>query len=300
MTYLAPDAYEFPPVPIITLLTPVDMFEKTSLDQHLGVALGSIQSSHEPVLVFDNDIFVGVVSLTAVFFEKRLPRLTKTAHHLIPLPQLHTTDDLFVFIRTMLDTRLYALPVRDDDQLAGVLEVAKIFTWMVDQPAWFSLLEHTVQSKIPITVTKGALAGEVYRLLKSERLSRVVVVDGEGKMIGLVTRNDMRNTFLSPTPKQRFAAPVRGQRNSFDPMEKTMWENTPVQLMMKKEVYSFPQSTMQTMLRELITSDYNSAVILDKSGRPVGILSNRDILEGLWRLRPDDFRLGRHQRHKRH
>lgn len=272
------------------LLTSIDVFSRVEPSDPLTKAVSSVESSHEPIFVFDHNKYIGFTSLTKLIFDQRLPTRAKVAHHLVPVPKLTLKADLFTIVKAMLSTRLYALPIWQDNQVIGVIEAARIFSYFLSQPELFSQLSAQVKFKTPLTVTSHTPAGDIYDLLKHHGYSRLIVTNPDGKVIGLITRRNFRSVLLNPTPRQRYSS-RGGQPLSFDPANPITRRDKTANQIMETHVYCLKLTRIASLLKDLIESDYNSAVILDQHDNPVGILSNRDILEGIFTLRPANFGL---------
>ncbi|HUV39618.1 MAG TPA: CBS domain-containing protein, partial [Planctomycetota bacterium] len=53
-----------------------------------------------------------------------------------------------------------------------------------------------VMTKTPITVRKGSLAADAFKVLKSRRIDELPVVDRRGKLSGLVDVQDLLDTLM--------------------------------------------------------------------------------------------------------
>jgi predicted transcriptional regulator len=283
---IATQDIDLAPVPVDQLLSPIGIFRQIQASDNLTKVTENVQSSHEPILVYSHDQFVGVTSLTKLLFTSRMPYTAKAGKHLIPLPTL-TKDSLISEIaETMQSTRLYALPILDGDEPIGVLEASKIFTWLSSDAGWMDVIAKKIALRQPVIIPDSMRLSEVRDHLKKVRQSRAVIVDQNQKTIGIVTRNDLKDLYLSPSPRQRFSR-KNGIKISFDPKEKITRQDIQVSKVMTKNVNTHSPAPTKQLLRDLIASDFNSVVIIDKHDVPQHILSNRDIIEALSKLKPD-------------
>ncbi len=134
-----------------------------------------------------------------------------------------------------------------------------------------------MQSNV-ISVTPETSIEEVARLLHSNKISGVPVVDNENRIIGVVTELDIIFNEISREPGM-----VERLRTFFVP-EDYMKKR---QAMTAGEIMTTPPITAKryTPLRDLIQIITNSRIkrvfIVDEEGRPVGVVSRIDIIRGL-------------------
>ncbi len=124
------------------------------------------------------------------------------------------------------DHKISALPVVDmDENLEGILAESDVIEYsdrlhvvpMLDSSGWISpyenpgeiydykkgveLLEKTVVEKIMskkvVTVKLDTSSIEVAKIMKKKKINHVPVVDGKGKLCGIIAREDMINYLAS-------------------------------------------------------------------------------------------------------
>ncbi len=126
-------------------------------------------------------------------------------------------------------------------------------------------------------------------MLKEKGVSRLIVVDDEGSLAGIVSRSDLMHTLIKPTPKMRF--PKEGTHMGYYSYagEKKFRKDDPIRKYITSLVDTIPDSTSKVkILSHLINSEHNSIILVDSDKRPTGFLSIRDILQAITLLRPEE------------
>jgi CBS domain-containing protein len=124
---------------------------------------------------------------------------------------------------------------------------------------------------------------EVARLMLERRIGSVLVVDGEGRLVGIVTESD----FLKERgiPFSTFRAPVLlGRFLNGDQLERLLQEarTTKVEEIMTSPVHAVGlEAPLKEVLDLMLTYDINHVPVVDGEGRPVGIVSRFDLLRPL-------------------
>jgi CBS domain-containing protein len=125
--------------------------------------------------------------------------------------------------------------------------------------------------------------------MKEKDVSRIILIDNEGDLAGIVSRSDLMQAFIKPTPKMRF--PKEGTYIGFYSLagEKKFRQDAPALQYATALVSSIPQNTpMETVVSRLITSLHNSIVMVNKYNKPTGFLSTRDLLQAVSLFRPEE------------
>jgi len=141
---------------------------------HLSLVLSQVQSSHEPVFIMDNGKLEGIVYASYALFKKRFPLSTKASHAMRKVPKIKQETTLFEVARHMLSMDVYVLPVFGVyGDVLGVIKALDILDYVKEDSKMFKNLE------VDDIITKSAhdRVRDVYKSLKSDKSSRIVLVD---------------------------------------------------------------------------------------------------------------------------
>lgn len=124
----------------------------------------------------------------------------------------------------------------------------------------------------PITVRAGTNLGEARAVMERDDIRRVLVADGDGALVGVVSWGDVMEAWPSPFTMLE-PTEVREQ------MARVM-----VDEIMSTDVISVDPETSISEVANLMFEYQVGAVPVVDEGRVVGILTHSDILRGLVRI----------------
>ncbi len=280
--------------PVSDYMEPTDTVMRTSPSATLGSALNDRITTHESVLVFDeNDVFTGIVSPYKTLYNNRYPQDAKVQDTQFTPPRITQDMPVTKAIAHMMALRVYTLPVFDGQKAPdGVIRAKHIARSMIADDQWLDMIASAVTPSDPITIRDDALVKDVHSVLRIQNIARLIVVDSQGKVVGIITRSDLGDALLRPTPKQRFSqrsGTAPGQSMQAKQMmfvdEKQLRQDAPIKPYMSTRVFSQPAGTpMREILRTMMDKDYSSIVLLDEAYKPQGFISMRDVLKAIQQL----------------
>ncbi|MDS0857687.1 HPP family protein [Burkholderia pseudomultivorans] len=161
----------------------------------------------------------------------------------------------------------------DPDDLEALLRETEMqaYARTFGQLTCADLMTKNAVSVAPSTSVTAALT-----LLDRHRVKALPVVDGDGRLSGIVTRADLTRQLRRPTPLwQRLSARLP---------EAFGGQPASVATVMTREVASVPQTMPLTALVPLFThSGHHHIPVVDASRRLVGIITQTDLVTGLHR-----------------
>jgi len=161
----------------------------------------------------------------------------------------------------------------DPDDLETLLRETEMqaYTRTFGQLKCADLMTKNAIEVAPSTSVKAALT-----LLDRHRVKALPVVDGGGRLIGIVTRADLTRQLCRPTPLwQRLSARLP---QSFG------GQPASVASVMTRDVAFVPETMPITVLVPLFThSGHHHIPVVDASRRLVGIITQTDLVTGLYR-----------------
>ncbi|MGC2947054.1 HPP family protein [Burkholderia ambifaria] len=133
-----------------------------------------------------------------------------------------------------------------------------------------------LMTKNAVEVAPSTSVAAALTLLERHRVKALPVVDGDARLIGIVTRADLTRQARRPTPLwQRLSARLPQSFGGQPPSVATV---------MTRDVASVPQTMPLTALVPLFThSGHHHIPVVDASRRLVGIITQTDLVTGLYR-----------------
>ena len=124
----------------------------------------------------------------------------------------------------------------------------------------FPLRVEDIMSTPPITVHQNRTVEEAAKTMFEHRVGSVMVVDDEGKLVGIMTERDL--IFAVAEGKTCVKLPV--------------WE-----LMTENPLTANPQDLVTDALKKMREARIRHLPVVDDEGKPVGMVSMRDIADVL-------------------
>jgi len=121
----------------------------------------------------------------------------------------------------------------------------------------------------PVTIRETATLREAAEVMARRRLKRLPVVDAVGGLAGMVSRVDLLRT-----------AAAGLARNDPVPREMTLAGDAPLSSAMRRDAPTVRTDTpLPEVFQAVIATRLNRAIVVDESGRPVGLVTDAELLE---------------------
>jgi CBS domain-containing protein len=197
-------------------------------------------------------------------------------------------------VKRMVEHDVKRLPVVDErGQLIGMLSRLDVFRALAQPPVTEAprpalptgshvMVSEVMMTRVP-TVAQGAPLAEVVDLLVSATQRRVVVVDDEGRVVGIITDGDLlkRATDLERVGiLHALAERVQvGQRATGVRLQ----QRTAADVMTPHPVCVHPDTPLAAALRLLLEHRIKRLPVIDSQGRLLGLLGRGGVLQALSR-----------------
>ncbi len=246
---------------------------KVKANDSLASALAQLRSSHDAVFVLEKDRLLGIISPYHVLYRSRFPAGTKVKNCLFHPPVLKTSTPLTKVAKLMVDSKVYYLPVVDNQgKLLGIVSYRRLLEWLKSQKDLSSFSKLLRPKKI-VTVREGITVGQARTLMKPGGTARLMVVNEEDKLIGILTRFDLREALAKPQVSQKFLSRVGN---------KSRVSRQLIRPYVRKEVVTIKRSgSLKQVLKLMLGKEIGSVVIVNNQHQPIGIISTKDWLISL-------------------
>ncbi|MDO8551703.1 MAG: CBS domain-containing protein [bacterium] len=257
----------------------------------IGAVLSRTTSSHEPVFILDGaGRYLGAISVHQSLYKRHYPLGTKVSNAIFHTPRIFIDDSLIKVVDSMLSTRLYRLPVIDNEsKIVGVLAVQDILNDFANSRSLLRQISSKVTFRKPITASIKTKVKDIFTDFRKMKISRFILVDEKGKMVGIVARSDIKEAFIKTKPRERFVKNAVPFMNEVFEAEEVYRGDDPVSEYYTPSVFTTDtEEDVTEIVRKLIVSEFKSLVIKNKANRPVGFISYRDLLEAIVSLMPKE------------
>ncbi|MCC9075407.1 DUF190 domain-containing protein [Litorilinea aerophila] len=209
-----------------------------------------------------------------------------------PVHTVHPQDPLRQAVALMAQQGLKRLPVVDDQaRLVGLISRIDVLRAMeyhqVGQepgeeplPAGKTVAE-LMYTDVP-TVGPQATLEEIVRALEASRRRRVVVVDEERRVLGIISDGDLlrrSRQAAHPALIDRLRRLVTGEKGAAPPLPGR--DETAAMLMTAPVITITPETPLAEALRLMVQYGVKRLPVVDAEGRLVGLLGRASVLRGL-------------------
>lgn len=271
---------------IKSALLPIEKVSRCFVDDTIDAAFSSLKSSHDVSFVFDKSGMLAGFVYPALVLEqaKRYLPGTKVKSILAHPPHITLATSLSRAAEFMASTGAYTLPVQDEpaNEVRYAVDARSMLSAVAKDPEILSQISEFVEITPVPTAPMGASAKDVYSLMKKEQRSRVVLVDGGGKVGAIITRRDLEPLLLKPSKEQSVVSRGAGTKgNTFGTETRSRLDALAMSFANKNVVALSLKTPKEKIVKELLSGKKNSIVFLDENSHPAGIVSLRLLLRAL-------------------
>ncbi len=252
---------------------------KATKDESLGAVLNNLSSSHDAAFIFaDKDFkrYLGVVNPYYCLVKRFYPPETKVEKALFHAPKLKFSDDLKRAARLMIESKIHYLPVFDEkgEKFLGIATARRILRRLLQTKRLNKRVSSILGQKRPlIFIYENDSLAKALGKFKSEKVSKLVVIDSHGHLRGVLAYYDLIPLVVFPKEGAGF-----GDRAG-DRREESVLSNRVKNYMKTLVLTLSPNSTLREVANLILERQIGSVVIVDDKGKPVNIITTKDILE---------------------
>jgi CBS domain-containing protein len=233
------------------------------------------QKPEPPVIIVLNSLgkYKGIIVEKWIARSHLNPDVIKVKKFTSYAPKLVLESSLSSAAKLMIENDLRQLPVFDGEKLVGIVTDEDIIHPAVMEKFGNTKVED-IMGKDLIVIEEDASVGSVISLFRDQGFSRAPVVK-EGKLVGIVTDHDIVEKIIEPRYRLRLEDRIG---------EKVPVLSIPVKGIMTSPVITVSPSTKIREAEEIMHNSNVSSLVVIRDGKPVGIMTKRDILEPIAQL----------------
>ncbi|MEX1052411.1 MAG: CBS domain-containing protein [Patescibacteria group bacterium] len=259
----------------LTNLIKVKNIIKISPDITLSKALSSLSSSHDSAFVFDeNKKYIGIINPYYCLIRSSHPGNSKVENCLFHPPRVNMNYSVGKIAQLMIESKIHYLPAfNEKKEFIGIVSARHILTILQDSKAFdLKIKDYLKLKKAPlITIYEDDLVTEALRSFKKHKVSKLIVIDKNMKLKGIIAHYDLINYLVSPREKKHKGDKKGSRTDSFK-------HSRIINFTQKYVLTLNPNNTLKQALDMIIEKSIGSVVITDNSGNPIGIITTRDFL----------------------
>lgn len=240
----------------------------------LSQALSVLKSSHDAAFIFgEKDKYLGVINPYYSIIKTSLPGNAKVEHCLFHAPRVRQNFPVSKVAKLMIESKLHYLPIFDqNDKFTGITSARRLLNIFKDLPIFDQGIEDFIRRKNKplLTVYDTDSVAVAVHLFKRSRVSKLIVINKNMKLYGILTYYDLINFLVTPR-KKGHRGDKEGNRSSFEYQQVKNFAKTYVLTLS-------PQDNVKEALDLILDRKIGSVVVVDKVKNPVGIITTRDLL----------------------
>ncbi|PVX26019.1 MAG: hypothetical protein CW691_03005 [Candidatus Bathyarchaeum sp.] len=247
-------------------------FKSVNQDDMLSAGLSILKEESTPVLIVLNKKgkYAGVIAHRWIVRSRYDPAKTKVERLMRSAPTVSLEDSLSKVARLMIASGISQLPVLNEGKLVGIVTDGAVIQGAV-VGKWGNTKVEDVMTKKPFLIEENESVGAVLSLFRDQGISHVPVVR-DGNLVGIVSIQNIITSIFQPRQRQT-VGDISG--------EKAPVLSIPAKGIMTKPVITvLPENNLKDAVEKMQKADITSLIVISK-GRPVGILTKRDLLEPL-------------------
>jgi len=222
-------------------------------------------------LVTENGEYEGVINERQLV-QSHVQDSAKVRGLVEPAPKVGRQDDVREVARVLVEGGTRIVPVFEDDSLWGVVTTNDILEAVL--PNLDALEVSDIYTEQVVTVTEQTSVGRAINLLREHGVSRLPVIDGDERLVGMVTTHDIADFAVRDMERQH-----KGDRSG----DRDRVLDIPVYDIMNSPVETTSlEASVETAVERMLENDYAGLVVTDGEDRSVaGIITKTDVLRAL-------------------
>lgn len=189
--------------------------------------------------------------------------------------------DLTNMTNAFFSVRFQNLPVitKKEKIIGSISRYAVLNEILKEKEIPRKIVEETMSSPI-ITINKNGLLNEATTKMRNNGVRRLVVVDDEGNLIGLLSAYDIGINLIKPTER---LPKLKHEKSN-------IWEQ-PILPFIKSKIETItPEKSLTEAIKQMTKKKVPSLVVcLD--GNPIGLISTKDIFETVLKFKKTESRV---------
>ncbi len=254
-------------------LMQTDGIIKAQPNEILSSVLSRLPSSHSAAFIFNSeDKYMGVINPYYSVIKSSHPSNIKIEHCLFHAPHIRLQHTAGKIADMMIQSKVHYLPVFDDqDGFIGMVSARNMLRTYESHNIFTTKISEMIKKKKRplIVVQEEETIGQALHLFKETKLSKLVVVNKEGRLRGVLSYYDLISFLIAPKKKER------GALNT----DKSTLQTKRVRHFLKSYVLTLgPSDFARDALHLILEKKIGSVVVIDANSKPIDILTTRDLL----------------------
>ncbi len=239
----------------------------------LSSALGKLKSSHDAAFIFDDDDkYLGLINPYFCVVKTSFPSNAKAINCVFHAPRISTRFSISKIAQLMNESKVHYLPVFDEtEKFLGRISARSLLRNLERLDIFSTQISDFLKTKKKalITVLEDDSISNALHIFKKTRVSKLVVVNKERRLKGIISYYDLITLLASPKKKDRLSREKDTQSI----------QNKRVRNFAKSYVLTLSMNrTLRDALHLILDKKIGSVVIVDQYNKPITIVTTKDLL----------------------
>ena len=222
--------------------------------------------------VCSGDRLVGVVDRRhALMVSSRKTTASVAAVMEDPVVEFSPEEDLETALSAMVEVDSWYAPVVSRGRLEGSLGLEDAIRFALgSSPSLLRGIEaREVMTRDPLVARRDDHVSKIWRHMVENRFAGLPVVDGKGRLVGIVTQHDLLKRGYTRIELEASSGPLKGPRVR--------------EAMNPSPIYAYPWTSLLEIARVMVDKDVGRIPIVDAGKILVGIIDREDVVGCLLR-----------------
>ncbi|WP_148882511.1 CBS domain-containing protein [Thermococcus aciditolerans] len=250
-----------------------DRFQKIDIAAPLSEAIGIFEKEDpDLILVFDENLYKGVLTQDLIIRShlKWDPTKAKVKDVYKTAPVIKPDEDISKAAKLMMEVDLRSLPVGESKaEIIGVINDIVVLERVAEGDFGKKKVEE-LMTKDVITLKPDDSIAKALATMRDHAISRIPIVDEEGKLEGLVTLHDLIIRFIKPRFRPKSGEFV-GER--IPPFTMPLRD-----VMIRGVITVLPDAEVREAVAILRDNNIDGLIVVNENNKVLGILTVKDLL----------------------
>lgn len=251
-----------------------DNIFRISPNDSLAHSLSKLSSSHDAGFVFDNDKFLGLINPYYCLIRSSHPGNSKVVNCLHHPPKVYIDYPIDRVATLFVESKIHYLPVFDrSENFLGIITARRLLSRLKEQPVFKKRVDDLLGffGRMPLVVVyDDASVSQAINLFKKSKKSKLVVINRDMKLKGVLSYYDLINVMMTTKNK--------GGRQDIKSNKSHLFSQR-IKNYIKTFVLTLKKGALiSDAFKLIIDKKIGSVILVDDARHPIGIITTKDLL----------------------
>jgi len=257
-------------------------YVKVDQNEHISKLIGKLKLKKEKAaVVFDDKRFVGISTKRLLIKTKQDPAEMKVKRVIAKVPVLKGDETIPKTAKLMYTADSHILPVIEKGVFLGVIKLISLIDLIKKNKKLSNIKASKVMStKTLITVNENDRLGKAIEIFKENKIDRIPIVDKKGELINIASMTDIMFNFILQQQRKTEARGIgRNKTKTRAFRDRIEADAFPIKNFATPIIIDAKPEDSVSKIIDLMKEFEISSIVLIKDKKPVGIITERNLLK---------------------